>query len=334
MLSILKEQKKSIMILFGGILLGVFLSLSVILGLSEKTGISGLETKGKKSLEEVQTLPGEVQSGYRGEDLATDSPRESQETATSKQSDRMLVINRNITLRVSSVRKAAEKIEKLTLKNDGYIVSMSFDINGGIPEPLSEKKTQSSESDINDVREGNITVRIPVARYKSFIQSAKKEGVLLNESENASDVTREYIDLAARLRNLQREEARLLQIFDSAKTVKDMILVENELRRIREEIESLTVQKKHLEESSSYAMISFTLQKTLPLVEPGKEGWGFDAAFKQAVKNFVAILKGAIVAIGTILPLALLAAAAYALFVLGKFTYKLMLQISGKNQTP
>lgn len=311
MLSTLREHKRTVLILIGGILLGAFLTLTVVFGFSEE--ITGIQAAKKKSVEGARNLTEEVRSDISTQRLGVESSKEFQKPASSVLPDQMLVIGRNITLKVSSVHKVVQRIEKLAKENGGYVVSMSFGANGGVPVPQSGQEGEVKYSKTDDVREGNITVRVPIARYSSFVEAAKKEGELVNESEVASDITREYIDLNARLRNLQREETRLLQIFDSAKTVKDMILVENELRRIREEIESLTAQKKHLEESSSYALISFNLQKALPLVEPGKEGWGFDAAFRQAVRYFVSILKGAIVALGIIFPLVLLATCGYLL---------------------
>ena len=83
-------------------------------------------------------------------------------------------------------------------------------------------------------------------------------GELLGESVGSQDVTEQFVDLEARLRSLQTAEIRLLDLLDLADSVSEILIVENELARIRSEIERLTGQRNFLDRRVALATISVT----------------------------------------------------------------------------
>ncbi len=71
---------------------------------------------------------------------------------------------------------------------------------------------------------GMLTIRIPAARFEEARAEIRKLGLRIeSEKVDAQDVTRQYVDQDANLRNLRAEEAEYLAILKQAHTVKDML---------------------------------------------------------------------------------------------------------------
>ncbi|MGH9497096.1 MAG: DUF4349 domain-containing protein [Candidatus Sulfotelmatobacter sp.] len=97
---------------------------------------------------------------------------------------------------------------------------------------------EAAESSGDSATAGTLTIRIPAARFDQAKSEIRKLGVRI-ESENigAQDVTRQYVDQDASLRNLKAEEAQYLAIMKQASTVKDMLAVSEQLSNVRGQIE-------------------------------------------------------------------------------------------------
>jgi hypothetical protein len=119
------------------------------------------------------------------------------------------------------VQHPAEVVDKITALVEGI---------GGYIE-ASEGAGQDSPS-------GTLTIRVPAARFDQARAEIRKLGVRI-ESENAGaqDVTREYVDQDASLRNLKAEETQYLAIMKQASTVKDMLAVSQQLSNVRGQID-------------------------------------------------------------------------------------------------
>lgn len=89
-------------------------------------------------------------------------------------------------------------------------------------------------------RHGEWTIRVPADRYRAFLAAARAIGRDQNVSSNSQDVTEEYYDVEARIRNKQQEETRLLDLVAKAASRLDEVLtLECELSRVRGEIEQM-----------------------------------------------------------------------------------------------
>ena len=84
----------------------------------------------------------------------------------------------------------------------------------------------------------------------------------------ARDVTEEFVDIEARLRTKKEVEKRYLEILSKAATIKDILLVEEQLRVIREEIEAREGRLKYLQNQVSYSTINLEMYQKLTF-EPG-----------------------------------------------------------------
>ncbi|HEV2396739.1 MAG TPA: DUF4349 domain-containing protein [Candidatus Sulfotelmatobacter sp.] len=97
---------------------------------------------------------------------------------------------------------------------------------------------ETSNSGGPDVAAATLTVRVPADGFERARAEIRKLGLRVeSERVDAQDVTREYVDQDASLRNLRAEEAQYLTILKQATTVKDMLAVSEKLSEVRGEIE-------------------------------------------------------------------------------------------------
>src|SRR4029453_3619467 len=96
--------------------------------------------------------------------------------------------------------------------------------------------TQSSSKLPNGKLRGPVIVKVVPENLDRFLQKARNLGELKNQTLGTEDVTKAYFDTDARLRNARRMEERLLQMLDkNTGKVSDLLQVEKELARVREQ---------------------------------------------------------------------------------------------------
>jgi hypothetical protein len=130
---------------------------------------------------------------------------------------RKIIRSGELMLQVDSLARAREVVEAAAVAAGGYLSSAQAD--------------DSSES---------LVLRIPAARFDDVAHTLARAGHLLRESLSAEEITEQYYDVTARLDNARRIETRLLDLVSQkASKVSDLLEVERELGRVREEIERL-----------------------------------------------------------------------------------------------
>jgi hypothetical protein len=133
--------------------------------------------------------------------------------------DHKLIRTTSIDLLVKSPAISAEKIRSLTEHVGGFLVQ--WHTNGA-----------------QDATNVSLTIRVPVARFEEARAEIRKLGLRIEgEQLQAEDVTRQYVDQQARLRNLRAQETQYLAILKQARTVKDTLDVSEKLNGVRGEIE-------------------------------------------------------------------------------------------------
>ena len=160
---------------------------------------------------------------------------------------RMVISTAQMSLEVRSVVKAYDEISLLARDAGGFI-------------------TESSVSHGDGTESGSVTIRVPAKQYQPLLSRISKLGKVLEKQESGQDVTQEYVDLDSRLRNLNREEQAFLDVLNKARRVTDILAVENELGRVRGEIEQATGRMKYLQNQVSLATITVQLTEPTPAV--------------------------------------------------------------------
>ncbi len=154
--------------------------------------------------------------------------------------------------------------------------------------------TYSTVNEYNGLPTGQITLRLPVEKLSQAEETLRSIGVIESFTEDGQDVTEEFIDLDARLRNLKATEMQFLAIMKNAVKIEDVLAVQRELIQVRTEIDVITGRMKYLKESAQLATITVLLSTDpagLEVISP-KDEWKPVAVIKQAAKGLITFAKG------------------------------------------
>ena len=154
-----------------------------------------------------------------------------------------------------------------------------------------------------------ITMRVPSDRFAEALSKLGALGRVTDRSERGDDVTAQFTDLDARIRNLAAQEGVLQDLMRQARNIPDTITVQQQLSAVRQEIEQLTGQRNLLDNQASYATIALTLHTAgaVPVPATATHRNSIAQAWHDAVGVAVAIVGGTIVVLGALVPLAILA---------------------------
>ena len=192
-------------------------------------------------------------------------------------------------IRVDSLEPAIRLVEALARRVGGFIANSSI---------------QSGEG---QRRQATLQIKVPAARYEQAMSGLSGIGKLISATTDAQDVGEEYVDVTARMSNARRLEERLVTLL-ATRTGKltDVLAVERELARVREEIERFEGRLRYLRSNVAVSTLTVTLAEPGPVVgEPGSNV--IVEAFKEAWRNCVSVVAGGIAVLGGLAPLFLLA---------------------------
>jgi len=132
-----------------------------------------------------------------------------------------------------------------------------------------------------------------------------------NEKVTGQDVTEEYVDLEARVRAQRAVEKQYLTILEQAKTIPDILAVQQKLGEVRTEIERAEGRRRLLENETSLSTITVHVARQIAAVDASGPGFGRSVreAGHDAVHVGIAILNGAIRLVGVLLPVGVLVVA-------------------------
>lgn len=171
--------------------------------------------------------------------------------------------------------------------------------------------SQVSETD-GKLASGTLTIRVPSNRFEEAVGRLKGLGKVTAEDRSGQDVSKEFVDLEARLKQAKTEEAFFLRMMDQAKNISDMIQVQSQLSGVQLRIEEIQGQLNYLKDQTSLSTVSVRIYEPgAPLAgnpQPLSEAWA------RAAAGFQSVIGGLVVALGWLAPFGLMALAG--LFVL------------------
>jgi hypothetical protein len=206
----------------------------------------------------------------------------------------MVIRNGQAFIEVEKVDVAALKIRQLAAQVGGYITNSS--ISGGH----------------DQIRQATFELKIPGAKYDPAVDLLSTIGKVETVTSTAQDVGEEFVDVTARVTNSRRLEERLISLLANRTGKLDEVLrVERELARVREEIERYDGRLRYLSARVALSTLTITVHEPAPILGNSPGDNPIAAALRRAWKNFVAVVSGSIAALGVLIPLALLALAGW-----------------------
>ncbi|MCE4562757.1 DUF4349 domain-containing protein [Maribellus sp. CM-23] len=132
----------------------------------------------------------------------------------------------------------------------------------------------------------DLKIRIPASNFDRFISEVEKgKGEIKYKEIDARDVTDQFIDLETRLQNKKNYLARYNELLAQAKTVKEILEIQEEIRGLEEEIESTTGRLKYLGDLVDYSTLNLTLSKRKDFKYNPTDRDNFGERLKQALSK-------------------------------------------------
>lgn len=155
----------------------------------------------------------------------------------------------------------------------------------------------------DETRSASLQLRIPSEHFDEAVKALPPVGKLESVNVNVQDVGEEFVDVQARVANARRLEQRLVELLASRTgKLADVLSVERELARVREEIERYEGRMRYLRSRASVSTLTISVHEAYPVVadRPGANPIG--DAFIQAWRNLVGFTAGFIELLGVLIP--------------------------------
>jgi uncharacterized protein DUF4349 len=247
--------------------------------------------------------------------------RAASEAINAAAADRMIVRTVNLELEEQDTEKSVNDISAIAAQYKGYVAQTNL------------------SRDAKKRLVGTITLRIPADSLDDAMKAMKAASLkVLNERSNANDVTDQYTDLGARLKNLQATEDELRKMMDTIREksnkAEDVLAVYRELTNIRTQIEQIKGQMNLIDRTTSLATITVQLtpHDEVQILDP--ETWAPNRTAAQALHNLVRALQWladvAITLVLLILPLLIVLALPFVILV---YLVRIIMHRRAKNKT-
>ena len=163
----------------------------------------------------------------------------------------------------------------------------------------------SAATDTGSLRAGTISVMVPSDKFDAAVVRVRQLGKVQQLNISGQDVSAQYVDLQARLKNAQAQQAAYNALLQRATSVPDIIAIQNQLGQVTQLIEQLEGQIAYLEHATSYSTVSVTIREVAAATAP-VDSWGFQTALVDSLHGFVNTLDWMIVGLGSALPVLLI----------------------------
>jgi hypothetical protein len=158
------------------------------------------------------------------------------------------------------------------------------------------------------IRTAVISFNVPAEKFDTVIDQLSRIGTVQSEHISGQDVSAQYVDLNARLVNVEAQRDAMLALLKQATNINDIIAVQNQIGQITSQIEQLKGQIKYLDANTAYSSITITLSEAgAPAPQTtSSDSWGFATALNEAAHNFVTTINYLVAGLGAVGPLLVL----------------------------
>lgn len=146
---------------------------------------------------------------------------------------------------------------------------------------------------VGEAKEGSITIRVPSTQFDAAMAQIKAMALEVDgETTLGQDVTEEYVDLSARLQNLEVTAERVRNFLDSAQDVEEALAVNAELSRLEGEIEAMKGRLQYLSQSAAFSSITVGVTPDILFQPIEIAGWRPEGVARDALEALVNALEG------------------------------------------
>lgn len=163
--------------------------------------------------------------------------------------DKKIIKTGNVTMMVNSVEPKVREITDIARHVGGDVMNANVTDSG------------------NNLKSGVIVVKVPSDRFsEAFERIVAVASVVTHQSQNQQDVTEQFVDLEAQLKNKKAEEQRITRLYEKADEIEDILKIETQLSRVRGEIERMEGRMRYLENQTSFSTITARLSEDTKII--------------------------------------------------------------------
>ncbi len=228
---------------------------------------------------------------------AAQAPAQPAAASSARLTPSMVIRNGQASVEVEKLNPAITRLRQLATQLGGYIANSSM-VGGR-----------------DQVRSATLELKIPAARFDEAINGLSGIGKVESVNATAEDVGEEFVDISARVANAKRLEARLVTLLATRTgKLEDVLAVERELARVREEIERYEGRLRYLSTRVSESTLSVTVHEPVPILGQGPGQNPIVVALRQAWRNFIGFIAWMIASMGILIPAAAIALLAWLVY--------------------
>lgn len=203
----------------------------------------------------------------------------------------MVIRNGTASIEVDSLELAIAALQKLAASLGGWVGNTSL------------------TSGAYSVRSAQLELKIPSSRYDAAVGNLAPIGKVESQTSTAEDVGEEFYDVTARQNNAHKLEERLIALLATRTgKLEDVLAVERELARVREEIERYEGRLRYLKSHVATSTLVVTAHEKQPVVSQYAGRNVIAESFKKAWQIFVEFIAFFIASLGLIIPLGIISA--------------------------
>lgn len=213
--------------------------------------------------------------------------------------ERKIIKRGRMSLEVDVFDKVYDSIVEKVESNNGYIQSSEIFYHF-----LNKERPEES------LKSAHMEIRIPSHMFTEIFENIKGFGVAVEEAVTGEDITERYSDIENEVYNLRIQEVRLREILQKAELIEDILRIENELSRVRYQINSLDSSLNQYDKLVSLSTINIQLRQVRPdqvQIQSVSTGIWSKAKnnFIDSVNKIIALLEGLFVGTFLLLPIAI-----------------------------
>jgi hypothetical protein len=217
---------------------------------------------------------GEAAMGFTesGANISSDVARSSLQDGQVQ--ERLIIREGQMNIVVEDTEESLMAIASLAAVKNGWVVSSEVFQSGA-------------------AKSGSITIRIPAEEFDATVEEIRDLAFeVTTESTNSQDVTEEFVDLEARVANLEATADRVRSFLDEARTVEEALAVNAELSRLEGEIESLKARMNFLSESAAFSRLTIFVSPDVLSQPIEVGGWRPEGVALSALEALISVLQG------------------------------------------
>ncbi len=214
---------------------------------------------------------------------------------------RSIVRTATLAVRTKDARAAARRAASLAEGSGGYVASQES--TSGVGGPGSDTPGSRGTKDV--ATSGvSLVLRVPVAEFDRVVGALRELGTVRTDSQQATDVTDQVVDVGSRVKSQQRSIDRLRTLLGQAKTVGEVMQVETELASREAELESLQARAAALDGQATLATIrvDFETPPAAGTDDSRHAGTGFLAGLRSGWSAFAVTGRAVLTAFGAAMP--------------------------------